>query len=82
MTLTVKVLPKGQITLPRKLRADMHINEGDTLVLKQTEDGVIIRRGKTIFDFFGSLPPKGMTLSQMREKAATKVAKERAQGVR
>jgi len=82
MTTTVKVLPKGQITLPRKLRADMHINEGDTLVLEQTEDGVIIRRGKTIFDFLGSLPPKGMTIEQMREKAATEVAKERAQGIR
>jgi AbrB family looped-hinge helix DNA binding protein len=75
---TVKVLPKGQITLPRKLRADMHINEGDTLVLEKTEDGVIIRRGKTIFDFLGTLPSKGMTIARMREKASAEVAKERA----
>ena len=78
MTTTVKVLPKGQITLPRKLRADMHINEGDTLVLEQTKDGVIIRRGKTIFDFLGVLPSKGLTIEQIREQAGTEVAKERA----
>ena len=78
MTTTVKVLPKGQITLPRKLRADMHINEGDTLVLEQTEAGVIIRRGKTIFDYLGVLPGKGMTIEQIRERAGAEVAKERA----
>lgn len=78
MTATVKVLPKGQITLPRKLRADLHINEGDTLILERTEDGVIIRRGKTIFDYFGALPSKGLTVEQMREKARAEVAKDRA----
>jgi bifunctional DNA-binding transcriptional regulator/antitoxin component of YhaV-PrlF toxin-antitoxin module len=56
----------------------MHINEGDTLVLEQTEDGVIIRRGKTIFDFLGVLPGKGLTIEQIREKAGAEVAKERA----
>jgi AbrB family looped-hinge helix DNA binding protein len=78
VTTTVKVLPKGQITLPRKLRTDMHINEGDTLVLEQTDDGVIIRRGKTIFDFLGVLPGKGLSIEQIREKAGAEVAKERA----
>jgi len=78
MTMTVKVLPKGQITLPRKLRADMRINEGDTLVLERTEAGVIIRRGKTIFDYLGVLPGKGMTIEQIRERAGAEVAKERA----
>lgn len=78
MMTTVKVLAKGQITLPRKLRADMHINEGDTLVLEKTEAGVIIRRGKTIFDYLGALPAKGMTIEQIREKAGVEVAKERA----
>ena len=78
MVTTVKVLPKGQITLPRKLRADMHINEGDTLVLEQTADGVIIRRGKTIFDFLGVLPSKGLSIEKIREQAGIEVAKERA----
>ena len=82
MTTTVKVLPKGQITLPRKLRAALRINEGDTLVLEQTKDAVVLRKGKTIHDFLGALPSKGMTVVEMREKAASAVAKERAQGLR
>lgn len=74
----VKVLPKGQITLPRKIRAELHIKEGDTLVLERTEDGVVLRRGKTIFDFLGKLPSKGLTADQMREKAVAEAAKDRA----
>jgi AbrB family looped-hinge helix DNA binding protein len=77
MTTTVKVLPKGQITLPRKLRADLHISEGDTLVLERTENGLIIRRGKTIFDYLGALPRKGLTIEQIREKASAEAAKDR-----
>jgi len=56
----------------------LHIKEGDTLVLERTEDGVVIRRGKTIFDFLGKLPGKGLTPNQMREKAVSEVAKDRA----
>lgn len=82
MTTTVKVLPKGQITLPRKLRTALRINEGDTLVLEQTRDAVVLRKGKTIHDFLGVLPAKGMSVEEMREKAAAAVAKERAQGLR
>ena len=47
----------------------MHINEGDTQNPKQPEDGLIIPRGMTIFDFLGVLPGMGMTIEQIREKA-------------
>ncbi len=29
----VKVLPKGQITLPKKIRKSMNIKDGDTLII-------------------------------------------------
>lgn len=74
----VKVLPKGQITLPRKIRAELHVKEGDTLLLESTEAGIVLRRGKTIFDYLGALPSKGLSPDQMREKAAAEVAKDRA----
>lgn len=74
----VKVLPKGQITLPRKIRTELHIKEGDTLLLERTADGVFLRRGKTIFDFLGKLPGKGLTPGQMREQAVAAAAKDRA----
>ena len=67
--LAVKVLPKGQITLPKELRETLHIQEGDTLLLETGGDQVIIKKGKTIFDFIGSLPSLGMSIDEIREKA-------------
>ena len=31
----VKVLPKGQITLPKEMRKSLGIKEGDTLVIEK-----------------------------------------------
>ncbi len=67
--LSVKVLPKGQITLPKQIRTDLHINIGDTLVLEEKAKKVILRKGKTIFDYAGTLPNPGMSIDEMREKA-------------
>lgn len=74
---TVKVLPKGQITLPRKIREQLHIKEGDTLLIEPSGDGLLIRRGRTIFDYLGVLPDKGLTPAQLREKAVAEAARER-----
>lgn len=66
--LTVKVLPKGQITLPKELRHKLHIQVGDTLLMDADDAQIVIRRGKTIFDFKGVLPSMGMTIDEIREK--------------
>jgi AbrB family looped-hinge helix DNA binding protein len=67
----VKVLPKGQITLPKGIRKVLQIREGDTLILDAGKDQIVIRKGKTIFDFVGLLPGQGMTIDEIREKAIT-----------
>ncbi len=66
--LAVKVLPKGQITLPKEMRRKLHIQVGDTLLLDTDGEQAVIRRGKTIFDFKGVLPSMGMTIDEIREK--------------
>ena len=48
MSTSVKVLPKGQITLPAKVRKKLDIHVGDSLILEETEDGVSLKKGKTI----------------------------------
>ena len=73
----VKILPKGQITIPREIRKSMNIKEGDTLVLEKTEMGIMLKKGKTLFDYIGKLPNLGMSIEEMREKAIEGVAKER-----
>ncbi|MCX5826534.1 MAG: AbrB/MazE/SpoVT family DNA-binding domain-containing protein [Deltaproteobacteria bacterium] len=67
--LAVKVLPKGQITIPKALRKALDIHEGDTLMVEGADEQIVIRKGKTIFDFAGSLPGMGMSLDEIREKA-------------
>ena len=73
----VKVLSKGQITLPKKIRKGLHIEEGDTLIIEQTDKEVILRKGKTIFDYAGKLPNLGISIEDMREKAIEEAVKER-----
>ena len=66
---TVKVLPKGQITLPKEIRKKLDIREGDTLLMDTDGLRATIKKGKTIFDFKGVLPNLGMSIDEIREKA-------------
>lgn len=74
---TVKVLPKGQITLPKKVRQKLKIHEGDALVLLQKGDSIILKKGITIFDLKGMLPAHKMPVDKMIEKATLEAVKER-----
>jgi AbrB family looped-hinge helix DNA binding protein len=73
----VKVLPKWQITIPKRVREKLKIRVGDTVVVEEREGEVVLRKGKTIFDYAESLPNLGMNIDEVREKAATEVARER-----
>ena len=73
----VKVLPKWQITIPKKAREKLKIRVGDTVVVEEREGEIVLKRGKTIFDYTESLPNLGMTIDEMRAKAAAEVARER-----
>jgi AbrB family looped-hinge helix DNA binding protein len=74
----VKVLPKGQITLPKKIREKLGIKVGDALVLEEGREGIVLKKGKTLFDYAGSLPDLGMSVREMIDKATGEVAKESA----
>jgi AbrB family looped-hinge helix DNA binding protein len=72
----VKVLPKGQITLPKNVRKRLTIEVGDTLLLEEKKNQLILKKGKTIFDYVGTLPNLGITVEKIREKAVREAAKE------
>lgn len=76
--LAVKILPKGQITLPQKIRKTMNIKEGDTLLVEKAEGAIILRKGKTIFDYARTLPKLKLTIEKMRDKAIEEVVKDYA----
>ena len=72
----VKILPKGQITIPKKIRKSMDIKDGDTLLIEKTGEEIIIKKGKTIFDYVGILPNKGLSIEEIREKAIEEAVKD------
>jgi AbrB family looped-hinge helix DNA binding protein len=73
----VKVLPKWQITIPKKVREKLKIRVGDTMVVEEKEGKIVLEKGKTIYDYAESLPNLGMTVAEIRERAAAEVAHER-----
>ena len=72
----VKVLPKGQITLPKSVRKKLNIDVGDPLLLEEKDDEIILKETKTIFDYIGYLPDIGVSIEDMVEKANTEIAHE------
>ena len=73
----VKVLPKWQITIPKGVREKLKIRVGDTIVVEEREGEIVLKKGKTIFDYAQSLPDLGMTVDEIREKMIAGVAHER-----
>ena len=74
--LSVKVLPKYQITIPKLIRRKMGLKLGDSLLLDEEKEKIVIKKGKTIFDYVGVLPKKGMSIEEIRKKAITGAAKD------
>ena len=72
----VKILPKGQITLPKEIRKSMDIKEGDTLLIEKSGEEIVMKKGKTIFNYVGILPNKGLSIEEIREKAIEDAVKD------
>jgi len=75
-----KVLPKGQITLPKVIREKLGVNVGDVIAFEEKDDGVLIKKSKTILDYRGCLPDLGMTAEEIRERAREEALKEIVSG--
>ena len=75
--ISVKVLPKYQITIPKIIREKMHLHLGDALVIEEEDkETMIIKKGKTIYDYVGSLPNLGISIEKIREKAIEEAMKD------
>jgi AbrB family looped-hinge helix DNA binding protein len=71
-----KVLPKGQVTLPKIIRDKLGIKIGDIISFEERKDGIVIKKSKTILDYRGCLPDIGLDTEEIREKAIAEAAKE------
>ena len=50
-TTLVKVSSKGLITLPKKIRSDLGINDGDYLAISSDKDSITFRKAKIEIDY-------------------------------
>ena len=57
MTFEVVVTKKGQITIPARLRKKFKIEEGTRLEVVETNEGILFKPKKTIWDYIGSGAP-------------------------
>jgi len=73
---SVKVLPKYQITIPKLIREKLHLHLGDAVVLEEEKEKIILRKGKTIYDYVGTLPNTGMSIEEIRDKAIKEAVKD------
>src|SRR5207249_9808192 len=46
MTKTTTISSKGKITLPKELRDKYHLQEGETAVVLDTGEGILIKHGR------------------------------------
>jgi AbrB family looped-hinge helix DNA binding protein len=76
--IAVKILPKGQITLPKSIRKSLNIGDGDTMILEKKGETIVLRKGETIFDYVGALPSKGMSVDDIRDIAVREAMKDHA----
>lgn len=80
--MTIKVGRRGQITLPRLIRKQFELREGDRIAILPQEEQVIIRPlTQTLLDLRGSVPvSEPQDFSAIRQQVITdhlqKVAKD------
>jgi len=49
---------------------------GDIISFEEREDGIVIKKSKTILDYQGCLPDLGLSAEEIKEKAIEEAAKE------
>jgi len=72
---TATVTSKGQITIPKAVREELGLIEGDRVAFRVLEDGSVVVEPETVdlLDLKGALKPKrkGVTLTDMNEAIRT-----------
>lgn len=68
---TATITSKGQITIPKPVRDELGLQEGDRVAFRVLEDGRVVVEPETVnlLDLKGALKPKrkGITLADMDE---------------
>jgi AbrB family looped-hinge helix DNA binding protein len=76
MTFYVRVQKKGQVTIPTKLRKKLNIKKGDTVMVVDTKDGLLIKPAEVVLsealnEMGKVLKADGVTLERWIERGRT-----------
>ncbi len=85
MSLYVRVQEKGQVTIPTKLRKKLNIKKGDTVMVVETKEGLLIKPAEVVFsealqEIGAALKADGITLEELIERGREirgKIAEEK-----
>ena len=72
-----KISSKGQVTLPKRVRRHLEVSTGDMVIFELKDNGLIIRKSRSIENYFDSLPPLE---GDLKEKVAQQIARESRKG--
>jgi len=74
------ITSKGQITIPKRVREELGLREGDRVAFRVLEGGTVVFEPETInlLDLEGTLKPrrKGVTLADMDEAIRAEACEE------
>ncbi len=78
MAITAKITSKGQITLPKEIREQLHVRTGEVVVFEKEDNKIVIKPARTLKEFKGVLKGKGRVVEfdEMRKKAKEHVSKK------
>lgn len=77
---TAKITSKGQITIPKKVREELHLNSGDKVSIEMEGNSArIYPAGESILDRAGALQQftqKKITIQEMNEAIAKGISQK------
>ena len=70
---TAKMSSKGQVTLPKRVRRYLEVDRGDTVIFELKDNLLIVRKAKSIENYFNTLKPLE---GDLKEKVAQEIARD------
>jgi AbrB family looped-hinge helix DNA binding protein len=70
---TAKISSKGQVTLPKKVRRYLEVDQGDTVIFELKDNVLVVRKSRSIEHYFNTLKPLE---GDFKEKVAREIARE------
>lgn len=73
MDVSATVTAKGQVTIPKQVRDELGLNQGDRLLFRVVDGRAVLARTADLLDLAGAVPvpadARDLSLDQIRDRA-------------